>query len=653
MGRVRRPAGPMLESSFEQCETKRAVRHIRYGGHHRPGSGEKWPHLSQGGDGVGKVLQNVAEDHDVEALFAEMADEVEVVEVSRKDLVQHRLSGFGRVGIAFDAYDAAAPSPEGAPEVPGPAPDVQDAAVRSDELHQDHTSRIFGAEIDLRVVIHTFPLDPLQRRNPVQNDREPIRCTRHGPGAAAGASAYGASVPRASRRRVAIVTSEPLTARMAGPAIRAWHMAEALGAEHEVELATTGACERFHSRFRARHVSADDFPDLERWCDVLVFQGGLLHDHPFLQQSGKVLVADVYDPFHLENFEQTRGWAPADRDRTVRRLTEVLNEQLRCGDLFLCASERQRDFWMGSLAALGRVNPANYDADPTLRSLVTVVPFGLPGGPPQKSHPAIRGVVPGISWDDKVILWAGGVYNWLDPLTLVRAVDRLRRRLPEVRLYFLGLQHPNPNIPEMRVATELRELAEHLGLVGTHVFFNDGWVDYESRADYLLEADVGVSTHLDHVETAYSFRSRILDYLWAGLPVVATGGDAFGELVEAEGLGAAVPAGDEAALEAALEELLSDVHRNKECRENAARIAPRFVWDAALEPLVAFCRDPRRAPDLAAGRAGPSPVQPQLDHRAGWVAAAPRMVAATYRDGGAPLVLRRVAGKVRRVLGAR
>jgi hypothetical protein len=37
-----------------------------------------------------------------------------------------------------------------------------------------------------------------------------------------------------------------------------------------------------------------------------------------------------------------------------------------------------------------------------------------------------------------------------------------------------------------------------------------------------------VSTHYEHVETTFAFRTRILDYLWAGLPVVATGGDAFG-----------------------------------------------------------------------------------------------------------------------------
>lgn len=457
----------------------------------------------------------------------------------------------------------------------------------------------------------------------------------------AGVGSIGAV--RGPARRIAVATSEPLAARMAGPAIRAWHMAEALAKEHQVQLVTTEACHRWHSGFLVRQVSARELAALERWWDVLVFQGGLLHEHPFLRRSEKVVVADVYDPFHLENLEQTRGWGSSERDGTVRHLTEVLNEQLRRGDFLLCASERQRDFWLGSLSALGRVNPANYDEDPTLAALLAVVPFGLPSHPPKASRPALRGVVPGIGVDDKVILWAGGVYNWFDPLTLVRAVDRLRQRLPSVRLFFLGLQHPNPNVPPMRMATELRRLAAERGLVGTHVFFNDGWVDYEARADFLLEADVGVSTHLDHVETAYSFRSRILDYLWAGLPIVATSGDGFADLIVSEGLGAAVAPGDDQALEAALWQLLGSDEEAAACRKNVARVAPRFAWEQALEPLLAFCRAPRRAPDLLAAPLPVSPPSPSHGMRA---------LVAAGRDGGPKLVARRAADLVRRALDA-
>jgi glycosyltransferase involved in cell wall biosynthesis len=210
----------------------------------------------------------------------------------------------------------------------------------------------------------------------------------------------------------------------------------------------------------------------------------------------------------------------------------------------------------------------------------------------------LRGVVPGIDDDAKIILWGGGVYNWFDPISLLQAVDKLRGRLPEVRLYFLGMKHPNPHVPEMRMAVRTRELADELGLTDTHVFFNEGWVEYEDRQNYLLESDLGVSTHLDHVETEFSFRTRILDYLWASLPVVATRGDALADLIEHHELGITVPAEDVDALEDALHRLLTDERLNHECRVRTAEVADEFRWAKVLEPIVRFCREPHRAPDL-------------------------------------------------------
>ncbi len=236
-----------------------------------------------------------------------------------------------------------------------------------------------------------------------------------------------------------------------------------------------------------------------------------------------------------------------------------------------------------------------------LSRLVSVVPFGLPGEPPRRDGRGLRGVVPGIGPDDKVVLWGGGVYNWLDPISLLRAVERLSRRVPELRLVFIGMRHPNPDIPAMRVASELQELSASLGLTGKHVFFNAGWVPYGERADFLLDANVAVSTHFDHVETRYSFRSRVLDYLWAGLPMVLTEGDVLAEEIANAGLGATVPAGDDRALEDALARMLA----NPPPAERFAAAAQRHTWDCAAQPLLDFCRSPTRAPDLLVERVSP------------------------------------------------
>jgi glycosyltransferase involved in cell wall biosynthesis len=449
--------------------------------------------------------------------------------------------------------------------------------------------------------------------------------------------------------RVAVVTGDVLGDRIAGPAIRAWQIAEVLAAAgHEVRLGTLVDCAADSDRFTVRHVGAAELRDDERWCDVLVFQGSLLHEHPYLAAGGKPLVADLYDPFHLELLEQARDEGEDRRRDIVHNAVVVLDDQLRRGDFFLCASEKQRDFWLGALAALGRVNPASYDADPTLRELIAVAPFGLDPQPPRRTGPGVKGVVDGIGPDDDLILWAGGIYNWFDPLTLIRAVDAVRVRRPRVRLYFMGLAHPNPRVPEMRMATDAQKLAAELGLTGTHVFFNPGWVPYGQRAGVLLDADVGVSTHLDHAETAYSFRTRLLDHLWAGLPTVATRGDALAELVDAEGLGLTVPPGDVTALAAALDRLLSDRELAERCRSAAHRVAARYGWPQVLAPLVRFCADPRRSPDLIdeeLNRRMSGPLQIVSTPPAG-VRANAALAARYLREGGPGLVARKAAGRI-------
>ncbi|MFL6205017.1 MAG: glycosyltransferase [Acidimicrobiales bacterium] len=448
-----------------------------------------------------------------------------------------------------------------------------------------------------------------------------------------------------TRRRIAVVTSDTLAPFMAGPGIRALQIARRLSVDHEVVLATTERCELDVTGFQAVHVTEKGLRDLERWCDVFLFQGWIMAGRDFLVQTDKIVIADVYDPMHLEQLEQGHD-AQGERGRfdAVRNASAVLNEQLERADFMLCASAKQRDLWLGQLAALGRVNPIVYDGDESLRSLLAIVPFGVGDDAPQSTRHAIRGTVPGIGMDDRVILWGGGVYNWFDPLTLIRAVDRLRHRIPSVRLLFLGMRHPNPGVPEMRMAVETQRLAGELGIEGTHVFFNREWVAYEDRQNYLLDADIGVSTHLDHIETEFSFRTRILDYLWAGLPIVATDGDSFADVIVREDIGLVVPAGDVGALEEALERLLTDEALAATCRDNIARIAPEMRWAPVLEPLVEFCAAARRAPDAACPDIRP-PSEVQL--KRGW--RRDLDVARQYLQAGAGrLLLQRARDRLRR-----
>ncbi|MEP6480451.1 MAG: glycosyltransferase, partial [Rhodoglobus sp.] len=142
-------------------------------------------------------------------------------------------------------------------------------------------------------------------------------------------------------------------------------------------------------------------------------------------------------------------------------------------------------------------------------------------------------------------------------------------------------------------------LAEQLGVLDSAVFFNESWVDFDERQNYLTEADAGVSTHFSHIETTFSFRTRILDYLWAELPMVVTDGDHFADLIRAENLGIVVEAGNVSELADALEKVLFDPEFAAEAKRNIARVRERYYWATALAPLVDFIARPHHAGDNA------------------------------------------------------
>ena len=124
----------------------------------------------------------------------------------------------------------------------------------------------------------------------------------------------------------------------------------------------------------------------------------------------------------------------------------------------------------------------------------------------------------------------------------------------------------------------------------------DSWVPYAERHRYLLESDVGVSLHRSGVESEFAFRTRVLDYLWCGVPMVVTAGDELAARVEREDLGRVVRPDDPAAVAEAIAALLDA----PDTAARATRIAAardELRWSRVVEPLRAFCLAPRRAPD--------------------------------------------------------
>ncbi|MDY6878310.1 MAG: glycosyltransferase family 4 protein, partial [Chloroflexota bacterium] len=408
--------------------------------------------------------------------------------------------------------------------------------------------------------------------------------------------------------RLLIITHETIGSQMAGPGIRAWEMACALAQRFDVILAAPGEPARNHPGLHIVGYDTDDpyYASLDSYinnADVVLAMGPLFAKMDRLRDLSKPAIVDLYDPFELEKLAQSPTVDEQHRvDIDIESISHLRLEGA-IGDLFICASERQRDFWLGTLLAAGRVNAVTYAQDHTLRRLIDVVPFGIPPEPPRKQRGVLKGVHPGIGPEDKVLLWNGGLWQWFDPLTLIDALVKVLRVREDVKLFFAAGHHFDPEtVPEMPIYTQTVARCRELDLLGHHVFFGD-WIPYDERGEYLLEADLGVSTHRPNLESHFSSRTRLLDCVWAGLPVISTAGDSVSDMIVSRGLGQTVPPERPDLLAEAILSMLADDGLRARVTENAQTVRGELTWTQVVEPIATFLDHVTFAPDaLTASR---------------------------------------------------
>jgi len=126
---------------------------------------------------------------------------------------------------------------------------------------------------------------------------------------------------------------------------------------------------------------------------------------------------------------------------------------------------------------------------------------------------------------------------------------------------------------------------------GPGVHFVESWVPYADRGAWLLDADLAVSAHKPSLEAELSFRTRLLDCLWAGLPAACTAGDVLATEGEHQGWARTAPVGDVAALAEAMV-TLCDSATNEKARAAARAAAKERTWRRSADAVLALLDQP-------------------------------------------------------------
>ncbi len=374
---------------------------------------------------------------------------------------------------------------------------------------------------------------------------------------------------------------------MSGPAIRVWELAKVLSQKHAVSIISPKRSDLASEKVQIIQLSFIQQLSAILKSDILVVPVFFIQLHWLLLAFllRKNIVIDAYCPFYIENQEK---FSRSIKKSSFRAKIDSVRLKiiLRLGDLYLCASERQKKLWEEWLASLHRVASA----------LIRVLPTGLRTEQPILSR-GIKGVIPGIARDDFVVLWSSGIWPWFDALSAIRAINQIND--PRIKLVFYGIDPVEENFQnefESPVKKAV-DLAKELGLYEKKVFFIKERVPYDKLGEYLLGADIALNLHHKNLETYYAFRTRVLDYIWARLPVITTCGDVLSEEIQNNAMGIVVDYENDEQIAKAVLRLKEDRVFYQECKQNMQMWSRNREWKHVAKPLEEYCAGPFRVQD--------------------------------------------------------
>ena len=334
------------------------------------------------------------------------------------------------------------------------------------------------------------------------------------------------------------------------------------------------------------------------------------------------VVGDVADPMLLSyaTREPDSELGFVDFERRVHGLVRCLQES----DVLLHSGPAGRHYLLGMLSLLGRIAPGHPDPG----SDVLDVPFAAP--PREESPPKPVAVDPPLPRGARCLLWTAGVYAFFDGIRALRVFEAVAPK--DRSLHFVvagGSQdsgHPRDREAweEFRGAVEASAQRDRIRFVP--------WVPYAERAAVHALASLGIVCTRAGVEDEISWRNRVVDAAWAGVPQVLDGDDDLTRIMVQAGAAVRVERSVESGA-AAVEALLADDGRRREMSRAArALTGGPLSWEVAVRPLAA-----RILKGGSGGGLSPRCVTPLRLH--------PRRWGSLLHRGEVSLRLRRARGK--------
>ena len=367
--------------------------------------------------------------------------------------------------------------------------------------------------------------------------------------------------------------------KIEGGGMRCWGLARGLTANgHDVTVSVNEGFPfktKKHDDIWLHNWSLNqDFVEYINTFDVVIMSYCMGDESVFIADNishHTSLILDCYVPIYTEI-------SARDSEDKVTELRNYMsdikkfNHVLKRGDYFLCANTPQKHMYTGVLGSLGVINPHSYNQDRLL-----IVPFGIDEMPLPKLNEIDNPYIKlGIDKSNFVLLWFGGLYPWFDFTPLLNSVTELSKN-KNFKFVLVGGKNPYNNHPDfLKQYNYVKSKFDHKGLLNKSIFIVD-WVDFDERIKWYQGADLVISINQTGEENNYSWRTRVMDYVWGNLPMLTNGGDPLSDELLAKK--AALFVGkDEKEIVSVLKNIIKNNSEITYLKDNLARIREKYYW---------------------------------------------------------------------------
>lgn len=276
--------------------------------------------------------------------------------------------------------------------------------------------------------------------------------------------------------------------------------------------------------------------------------------------------------------------------RGRRNMSRYLKTILRYGDVYSTCSTPQKYALVGQLGAVSRLDRHTFGYE-----------FVYPVLPGARTHqgddlvPSLRGDL--IPTDAFVVLWCGGYNVWTDVDTLFQALDAAMSCDPRIVFVSVGggVKLKQNDCYERFLA--MIETSAH-----RQRYHMLGWRPVSEVPMYYRAADVGINLDAFHYETLLGTRTRLVEMMSYGLPVITSLGCELSVMIRDRRLGLTFPIGDVTAFRDQILMLARDSTQQEMLAQRAEHYAThQLSFAETTHPFREWANRPYHAPDREKG----------------------------------------------------